>query len=153
MDALSKLSDIERRRLAARVLFEGPGVATLSEIAAQIGVSVDTARKWSREGGWMRPGERLPDLTGAAVAAADAVAARVEGDGVVASAQAHEFARDVANVQARDLRQAIVERHRKEWEVPRGIAMKAAKTLAGNGGVGGDIVKATDEVADGEVDG
>lgn len=122
------------RRAAARVLYEGDPAATVATVATAMSVPIKLVRHWRAEDEsagkpWQKVQRRMPDLTGRAAEAADALGTTLAETGQELStpAEAADIARQAADRFAVDLRGQVIDRHRREWAGPRKIAYKAMK--------------------------
>lgn len=120
------------RRAAARVMYEADPKATIASVAKEVGVAVKLVQHWRKEDEelgrpWQKAQARLPDLTGRAMEAADALQTTLDetGQELTDPRAAAVAASQAADRLAVDLRGQVLDRHRREWAGPRKIAYKA----------------------------
>lgn len=112
-------------RQAARAYYEATPGASFETVAAEFDVSVRTAKRWAAaDGGWQKL-TPSPELTAKAHAVADRLGAAV--DGAATGEQARDVAAAVTLEVAVDERAAVLQKHRSEWAVVRGLIGEAVR--------------------------
>ncbi len=112
-------------RRAARAFYEATPGASFENVAAEFDISTRTAKRWAAaDGGWLKLAPS-PELTAKAHAVADRIAAAV--DGAATEEQARDVAAAVTLEVAVDERAAVLQKHRSEWAVVRGLIGEAVR--------------------------
>lgn len=122
---------------AAATLAAVPG-ATVPKVAEALGLSPATLTRRLRDNPDLNTtplramDSRAAEIAARAKQAADLAATELAGPDLPTVAQASDRA---AVTVAVDVTQRVLERHRKEWEVPRGLLAEALNRRKGPGGV------------------
>ncbi len=109
----------------ARALWEGDPSATHAEVAKELGLRATTLNSWSKKYGWAK---RKQDMSERAHAVADTYTSKLSELGPeITTEQQQQAEADAAEETAANLRAQVLERHRKEWNVPRVLVGEAVK--------------------------
>lgn len=116
---------------AARALYEGDPAITKRQVAEEMGVPYATLDKWSK-GGDTGTGEkwakRTDNMSERAQAVADGYKGKLSELGPeITTEQQKQVMDETADETAVELRAKVLERHRKEWGIPRGLVNEAVK--------------------------
>lgn len=114
----------ERTKVKARSLWEGDPTATFDSVGKITGTSKASVSRWAKAEGW----EKLkPDMQGLmAHRAVDNYERRLEDYGPnLTEAQKLEAQAKASQDTAFEMRQAVLERHQKEWAAPRKLSYEA----------------------------
>lgn len=112
-------------KAAARALWEGDQNINMADVAKEVGVTVRAMRRWSQEENWSK---RQADMSERAHAAADTYKGKLSELGPeITTDQQKQAEADAAEETAVQLRAQVLERHRKEWNVPRALVNEAVK--------------------------
>lgn len=125
----SKYSDDVRA--TARALYEGDPAITKKQVAEEVGIPYATIDKWSKGGDtgtddkWVK---RKGDMSERAQAVADGYKGKLSELGPeITTEQQKQAMEETAEETAVELRAKVLERHRKEWGIPRGLVNEAVK--------------------------
>ncbi|MGE4335644.1 MAG: hypothetical protein AB7E55_06685 [Pigmentiphaga sp.] len=112
-------------RQAARAYYEATPGASFETVAAEFDISTRTAKRWAAaDGGW----QKVPashELSAQAHAVADRLAQATET--AATDEQRREVAAAVTLETAVDQRARVLEKHRTEWSVVRGLIGEAVR--------------------------
>lgn len=114
----------ERTKVKARALWEGDPTATYDSVGKATGTSKASVSRWAKAEGW----EKLkPDMKGLmAHRAVDHYERRLEDYGpTLTDEQKLEAQAKASEDTAIEMRQAVLERHQKEWGAPRKLSYEA----------------------------
>lgn len=116
-------------KAAARALWEGDPQITKRQVADELNIPYATVDKWSKGGDsgtgdkWVK---RTDDMSERAHAAADTYKGKLSDLGPeVTTEQQQQAVADAAEETAVQLRAGVLNRHRKEWNVPRALINEA----------------------------
>lgn len=119
-------------RAAAKALYEGDPAITKRQVAEEMGIPYATLDKWSKGGDtgtddkWVK--RTAENMSERAKAAADTYRGKLSELGPEITTEQQKQAMDeAADETAVELRAKVLERHRKEWNVPRGLVNEAVK--------------------------
>lgn len=108
------------RIAAARALYEAHPKKTLADIAEETGISLPTIKRYSSREGWNK--SRVSDVE----RLQESYKAKLPVDPTADDRQAAQDA--VVAEMAITERKRLLDRHRKEWELPRRLAYQAVQT-------------------------
>lgn len=131
IDPQRKQKYSDEAKAAARSLWEADPHLSLREVARETGIPYATISKWSKGGAsgkeerWTKRGA---DMSERAQAAADTFRGKLAELGPeITTEQQNQAIADTAEETAVELRARVLERHRKEWNVPRALVQEAVK--------------------------
>lgn len=117
---------------AAKALYEGDPSITKRQVAEEMGIPYATLDKWSKGGDtgtddkWVK--RTAENMSERAKAAADTYRGKLSELGPEITTEQQKQAMDeAADETAVELRAKVLERHRKEWGIPRGLVNEAVK--------------------------
>lgn len=117
---------------AARALYEGDPTITKKQVAEEMGVPYATLDKWSKGGDtgtddkWVK--RTSENMSERAQAVADGYKGKLSELGPeITTGQQKQAMDETAEETAVELRAKVLERHRKEWGIPRGLVNEAVK--------------------------
>lgn len=117
---------------AARALYEGDPTITKKQVAEEMGVPYATLDKWSKGGDtgtddkWVK--RTADNMSERAQAVADGYKGKLSELGPeITTEQQKQAMEETAEETAVELRAKVLERHRKEWGIPRGLVNEAVK--------------------------
>lgn len=118
-------------KAAARALYEGDPHTTIGNVASEMGIPLETVRRWSKGSGnengekWVK---RTDNMSERAYKAADAYKGKLSDLGPeITTEQQKQAETDAADQTAAELRAQVLDRHRKEWNAPRKISYEAVQ--------------------------
>lgn len=113
----------DETKAAARALWEGDPSVTKQQVAEEVGVPPRAVERWSQAEGWAK---RQADMSERAHAAADNYKGKLSELGPeITTDQQKQAEADAADETAVQLRARVLERHRKEWNIPRALVNEA----------------------------
>lgn len=116
----------EDRILAARIMYEGTHGLTMADLSERTGIPKRTLSMYSREQGWRKQTTvRRGETTDDALKASEIIKSTM-GKQTVISEEAGKAAELVAAPVPNEADQ-LLERHRKEWTVPRALSAEAMR--------------------------
>lgn len=115
----------DETKAAARALWEGDPNISKVQVAEELGIPPRAVERWSQAEGWAK---RQADMSERAHAAADTYKGKLSELGPeITTDQQQKAMTDAAEETAVQLRAQVLERHRKEWNVPRALVNEAVK--------------------------
>ena len=112
-------------KAAAKALWEGDPNITKQQVAEEDGVPPRAIERWSHAEGWAK---RKADMSERAHAAADNYKGKLSELGPeITTEQQQQAMTEAAEETAVQLRAKVLERHRKEWNIPRTLVNEAVK--------------------------
>lgn len=120
----------EDRYAAARALYEGTPGMSIATLAQQTGLGKSTLERRANSENWIKnfAASLLPTMAEDAQAAADRFNTKVADYGTEITTEQLEMAKQEVVVEtAIDMRGQILDRHRREWAVVRGLIGEAVK--------------------------
>lgn len=115
----------DETKAAARALWEGDPNITKQQVADEVGVPYRAIERWSQAESWAK---RQADMSERAHAAADAYKGKLSELGPeITTEEQRQAEADAAEETAVQLRAQVLERHRKEWNIPRTLVAEAVK--------------------------
>lgn len=115
----------DETRAAARALWEGDPNISKKQVAEELGITVRAVDRWSLDEGWAK---RQADMSERAHAAADTYKGQLSELGPeITTEQQQQAMTEAAEETAVQLRAKVLERHRKEWNIPRTLVNEAVK--------------------------
>lgn len=116
-------------RAAARALYEGDPDITKRQVATEMGLSLTRVETWSKgskgEPKWVK---RTDNMSERAQAAADKYKTKLTDLGPeITTEQQQQVMAESAEETAVEMRAKVLERHRKEWNIPRALVNEAVQ--------------------------
>ena len=115
-------------KAAARALWEGDPLISKRQVAEEMNIPYATIDRWSKgdEGRGEVWAKSTTDMSQRAHAAADTYRGKLSELGPeITTEQQRQAMKEAAEETAVELRAKVLERHRKEWNVPRGLVSEA----------------------------
>lgn len=116
---------------AAKALWEGDPQISKRQVAEEMGIPYSMIDKWSKggkDGTGIKWAKRTDNMSERAQAAADKYKGRLSELGQeITTEQQQQAMAEAAEETAVELRAKVLERHRREWNVPRALVNEAVK--------------------------
>lgn len=115
----------EKRWVAARALYEGTPGMTMAKLAEKTGLGKSSLERKANEQGWKK-NFVMGQMTEEAQKAADMFAQKVDEFGPeITAEEKQKIATEVVHQVAVDVRAEVLDRHRREWAIPRKLSQEA----------------------------
>lgn len=120
------ISGDDLKKAQAQALWEGNPSVTYKDVSEAVGASVKTVRSWAMQSRWVKKPSGA--MAKEAATAADNYKQELRKLGAEITTEERDAAANQASaVTAVEMRAAVLDRHRKEWQAPRQLSYEAIK--------------------------